>query len=58
MDENLRFIPSWIFDPAVWRAVEAADKNAAAKIQIQLVRETLAAQMKAVEAAGKVMGVG
>jgi hypothetical protein len=58
MDENFRFIPSWIFDPAVWRAVEQADKNAAAKLQIQLVRETLAAQIKAVEGAAKIMGQG
>jgi hypothetical protein len=36
--------------------IEQADKNAAAKLQIQLVRETLAAQMKAVEGAAKIIG--
>jgi hypothetical protein len=56
MDETFRFNPSWIFDPAVWRIIEQADKNAAAKLQIQLVRETLAAQMKAVEGAAKIIG--
>jgi hypothetical protein len=51
------FNPSWIFDPAVWRVIEQADKNAAAKLQIQLIRETLAAQVRAVDAAAKIMGV-
>ncbi len=49
LPESLRFNPHWIFDPAVWRIIEEVDKNAAARIQIQLVRETLAAQVKAVE---------
>ncbi len=56
MDEAFRFNPSWIFDPAVWRIIEQADKNAAARLQIQLARDTLAAQMKAVEGAAKIMG--
>jgi len=56
MDEAFRFNPSWIFDPAVWRIIEQADRNAAAKLQIQLVRETLAAQMRAVEGAAKILG--
>ena len=33
MDEAFRFNPSWIFDPAVWRIIEQADKNAAARLQ-------------------------
>jgi hypothetical protein len=57
MAENFTFNPSWIFDPAVWRIIEQADKNAAAKLQIQLVRETLAAQTRAVEGAAQILGV-
>jgi hypothetical protein len=58
MDEAFRFNPSWIFDPAVWRIIEHADKNAAARLQIQLAREILGAQLKAVEGAAKIIGQG
>jgi hypothetical protein len=49
LPDSLQFNPHWIFDPAVWRIIDEVDKAAAARIQIQLVRETLAAQVKAVD---------
>jgi len=58
MADNFAFNPSWIFDPAVWRIIEQVDRNAAAKLQIQLARETLAAHMRAVDGAAKILGVG
>jgi hypothetical protein len=65
MAEDFRFNPWLIADPPPWLLVgqviqssaPATDKNAAAKIQLTLVRETLAAQLKAIEAAARVIGL-
>ena len=48
----LRFNPQWIPDPVPWWIFEVLGESqrvAVAKIQLQLVRDTLAAQMAAVE---------
>lgn len=61
-EEDYGFYPWLIADPPIWRMVDqvpsgepAENKRAAAKIQINLYRETLAAQLKAVEAVAKII---
>jgi hypothetical protein len=55
MNEALYFNPHWIPDPAVWRLLEAADPQAAARAQIQYYQEVAAANVKALEAAARII---
>ncbi len=58
IDEALVFNPGWIFDPAIWRGIDQANKKqvtAVINVQLQLASETLAAQAKAVEGLKRVL---
>ncbi len=56
MDEEFVFRPWWIPDPAVWRILEEIDQKSAVQIQIGLYTEVAAAQLKALQAAGRLAG--
>ncbi|HXC89452.1 MAG TPA: hypothetical protein VNV18_04740 [Stellaceae bacterium] len=51
IDTSLVFNPHWIWDPAIWRILDENDKaqaTAVINIQLDLIRETLTAQLNAV----------
>jgi hypothetical protein len=53
IDTSLAFNPRWIWDPAIWRLIDENDRAQAAavvNIQLDLIHETLTAQLKAVAA--------
>lgn len=58
LHESLKFHPSWIFDPAIWKVIDIGDKAKAAQVinvQLQHTHEILAAQVKAVEGLKQIM---
>jgi hypothetical protein len=58
LHESLAFHPSWVFDPAIWRIVDVNDKAkvaAVARIQLELMHATMAANIRAVEALQKTL---
>jgi hypothetical protein len=56
MDEQFVFRPWWIPDPAVWRTLEQIDEKSAFQIQLDLYTEVAQAQVKALQAAGRLAG--